>query len=353
MMLQQKNTNNYTKNYIMDNPDVTINDLFVDVKKSFAKFQQKQKLDKERRQKKKKEARAAKSNSASPLFGSQLNPQWNTKAESFSSTDSTAMAASSSTSYKDEETVTEKQLSTSSSADHPPPPPPKKSMSESILAMLGSSSSYKSPPAVPDESELRRREEVAAAIRLKAAQLHEEQLKEPPKPLVWSKPSFNFPSKDDGTNRSGDDDSKMAAQPDNAVESSTSSSSAVSKQNQFSGRKRKSDLGDESPDTATTAAALPISNNCYHRPMRGAALYTTSAAALPPQQTMTIRGKWRSTGSVTYSLSKSVPINGLVSYTNQYQPSNPDEYSKEDVDGLVQFAQKYITAENMKRRRTK
>lgn len=339
MMLQQTNINNYTKNNIMDNPDVTISDLFVDVKKSFAKFEKKQKLDKERRQKKKEEACAAKSNSASPLFGSQLNPQWNTKAESFSSTDSTA--------------VTEKQLSTSSSADHPPPLP-KKSMSESILAMLGSSSSYKSPPPVPDHSEMRRREEVAAAIRLKAAQLYEERLKGPPKPLEWSKPSFNFPSKDDGTNRSGDDDySKMAAQPADAVESSTLSS-AVSKQEQFSGRKRKSesDLGDESPDTATTAA-LPISNNCYHRPIRGAAIYTTSAAALPPQQTLTIRGKWRSRGSVTYSLSKSVPINGLVSYTNQHQVLNPDEYSKEDVDGLVESAQRYITANNMKRRRTK
>ena len=343
MMLQQKNTNNYTKNYIMDNPDVTINDLFVDVKKSFAKFQQKQKLDKERRQKKKKEARAAKSNSASPLFGSQLNPQWNTKAESFSSTDSTAMAASSSTSYKDEETVTEKQLSTSSSTDHHPPLP-KKSMSESILAMLGSSSSYKSPPTVPDESEMRRREEVAAAIRRKAAQLHEEQLKEPPKPLVWSKPSFNFPSKDDGTNRSG-------AMIPRWLHNQIMQSNHQHRRLLLSQNRNSSAAGSVNQISGTNLLILQL--NCYHRPMRGAALYTTSAAALPPQQTMTIRGKWRSTGSVTYSLSKSVPINGLVSYTNQYQPSNPDEYSKEDVDGLVQFAQKYITAENMKRRRTK
>ena len=349
MMLQQENTNNYTKNNIMDNPNVTISDLFVDAKKSFAKFEKKQKLEKERCQKKK-EARAAKSNSASPLFGSQLKPQWNTKAESFSSADSIAMAASSSTSCKDEETVTEKQHSTSSSADHHPPLP-KKSMSESILAMLGCSSSYKPPPPVPDYSEMRRREEVAAAIRLKAAQLHEERLREPPKPLVWSKPLFNFPSNDDGSNRSGEKDSKIAAQPDTAE--SKTSSSAVSKHKQFSGTKRKSsDLGDESPDTATTAA-LPISNNCYHRPMSGAALYTTSAAALPPKQTMTIGGKWRSRGSVTYSLSKSVPINGLVSYTNQCQVLNPDEYSKEDIDGLVEFAEKYITSENLKRRRTK
>ena len=333
----------------MNNPSVSINDLFADVRESFIKYEHKQRLEKERRRQLKKEKAAAMGRritpadpSARPLFGSQLNPQRNdddknANTKTLSQPAAAASSDSSNITADDVHSSMQKRVSLSDDKPSSPTPPPKRTMAESILAMLSahhndgndSSSSSSSTTSTQDTAtsaqpttmsvseyydeydippcEQRRREEAEAALRLKSEQLLQEQKRQRQlKPLVFAKPSFKLPSSMDKNKEEGEDQQQQ-------------------------GKKRKASSPPSSSNTTN-----PIPTQYWNHPRMinggGAHVYTTSSAAALPK------------------LPKAkIPPNQMMFMSYGAAFSNNHQYTQYEIDGLIDFANRYITPESMRR----
>ena len=337
---------------IMNNPSVSINDLFAGVRESFIKYEHKQRLEKERRRQLKKEKAAAMGRritpadpSARPLFGSQLNPQRNdddNNANTKTSFQPAAAASSDSSNITADDVHSSMQKRVSSLSDDKPSsptPPPKRTMAESILAMLSahhndgndSSSSSSSSTSTQDTAtpsqpttmsvseyydeydippcEQRRRQETEAALRLKSEQLLQEQKRlQQLKPLVFAKPSFKLPSSMDKNKEDKEEGEQQQ------------------------GKKRKASSHPSSSSNTTN----PIPKQYWNHPRMinggGAHVYTTSSAAALPK------------------LPKAkIPPNHMMFMSYGAAFNNNHQYTQYEIDGLIDFANRYITPESMRR----
>ena len=258
-------------------PSITIDDLFADVKKSFAKYEKKQK----QKQKLRKEASC----------NTSCAPQ-------------------------------EQEVHPNNSKSTDDSPPSKKTMSENILAMLlgdsAAAAAASSPPEDPENlslSERCRREDVARSIRLKAARLREKKLRGSPKPLEWSNPLFNLPSSKDN------DDTDDTANETKTTVSTDCTDSEGSDDSLLSSAKSRKRKASSSTSLLEYTSTNVISTNLYPR-LGAAAIYTTSAAALPPADQ-----------SSSISTQSAGILGGLVSYSS-HRPYTTD-WSDEEVAGLV------------------
>ena len=174
--------------------------------------------------------------------------------------------------------------------------------------------------------ELRRRREAEAMTRLKAAQIREAQQAPKFKPLLFNKPSFTF---GEAEKRGSSTDSVMSA-------SSGGQQSAGSRK-----RKSDSDLGREG-EPITSYCGL---NGVLTRPLSGAVSLSTSAASSLPLNSMGVTAEYTVSSSSGGELRSSSSI-----YSYGMCPQYRRQWTKDEVDGLVNFAKKWITPD-MKRRR--
>ena len=166
-------------------------------------------------------------------------------------------------------------------------------------------------------------------------------MKPPVKPLVFEKPSFKYPPEDadDKPLSEEEDDRKMPA----VDKSSGKPSSAASSSSKHSGKKRKAPPPPQVYDTV---------NLFYHRPANsGAAMYTTNASALPSVANS------RRRRVNTHQLNPSSGFGGLmVSYETYSLPpfgTTRQDYTAEEINGLIQTVDNYTKPENESNKRRK
>ena len=180
------------------------------------------------------------------------------------------------------------------------------------------------------------------SLRRKAAELKEQIMKPPVKPLVFKRPSFQYPPKDQGKEASNEeeDDREMPAV-DKASGKPSSAAAAVSS-SKHSGKKRKAPPPPQVYDTV---------NLYYHRPANsGAAMYTTNASALPSA----VNSRRRRVN--THQLNPSSGISGLVSYETYSLPpfgTTRQDYTAEEINGLIQTVDNYNKSQNESNKRRK
>ena len=336
--------NNTTTNTttIMDNPEVGINDLFKDAKEAWDRYQ-KQELNPQREEK---ASSSASSNiqPQQPLFGSMLNPLGGAQAQPYAAALAAssinnpvaAAAAAGAASRRSGDAPSQKRVSESSSASAsngqepqakseskapPPPPPPhrpltKEEQANSVLAMLlGKNNNSPTPdPPFPtsltdsdniSQAERRRREEIEESIKLKYYQTMN-----PTRELVWDEPTFTL-DKDASANKK------------------TSSSSS---------KKRKS------PQPTYSFKRIA---NVYNQTHCGrAVIYTTCRSALP-----------RPSSDSNYYESAGMVDGLLVSSPKKLKPSlsttkNDKDWTKEEADTMMDFANQYTQKKKKKKTTT-
>ena len=347
----------------MDIKDVSIKDLFADIKTSFKKLeQQHQKLNKEERRRNKFLKQKRHNNQQvvrgeeGVLFPSMVNPNWKTNDNTTAATADEMPSSSELPSEQQSDVDTCKsteQPQTVASSSLPPSTitsnttttKPKKTMAQSILDLLAAhnnstssittTSNNTTTHSLPtkdniSEAELKRRRDIELSIRLKSKQIIQENerlLKL--KPLVFSKPTFKLPQDKTATSiKQGSQDGGNG---------STSSLSSL-------GKKRKASsitntTSSLSPlrcytGTSTNPTSIP-NNNCFQLQQLGSyrnhsGIYAASSSALPPP-------------------SKPYTSSGMGGYFLPYGSNR--QYTQEEVRGLVDFAHEWITPDSMKRRR--
>jgi len=165
-------------------------------------------------------------------------------------------------------------------------------------------------------------------------------MKPPVKPLVFKRPSFQYPPKDQGKEASNEeeDDREMPA----VDKASGKPSSAAASSSKHSGKKRKAPPPPQVYDTV---------NLYYHRPANsGAAMYTTNASALPSA----VNSRRRRVN--THQLNPSSGISGLVSYETYSLPpfgTTRQDYTAEEINGLIQTVDNYNKSQNESNKRRK
>ena len=166
-------------------------------------------------------------------------------------------------------------------------------------------------------------------------------MKPPVKQLVFKKPSFQYPPKDQRKEASSEeeDNRKMPA----VDKASGNSSSAASSSSKHSGKKRKAPPPPQVYDTV---------NLFYHRPANsGAAMYTTNASALPSA----VNNRRRRVN--THKLNPSSGMGGLmVSYETYSLPpfgTTRQDYTPEEINGLIQTVDNYNKSQNESNKRRK
>lgn len=362
----------------MDIKDVSIKDLFADIKTSFRKLeQQKQKLNKEERRrkllKKKRQNQGGCNREEGVLFPSMVNPNWN--ADNTNTAAADEMPSSS-------ELPSKQQINSDKSSEQPPttasslvPPPttsnifttatkPKKTMAQSILDLLAAHNSTSSitttsynttTHSLPtknniSEAELKRRRDIEISIRNKSKQIIQENerlLKL--KPLVFSKPTFRYSSQEDKSTTS------INQGQEGREGGSTSSLSSL-------GKKRKA-----SSITNTTISLSPLrcytgtstnptsisNNNCFQLQTLGSSyrnhsgIYAASSSALPPPS-KPYTNPYEDIANCNSGVEGS--SGGIMGgYFVPYGSNR--QYTQEEVRGLVDFAHEWITPDSMKRRR--
>ena len=366
----------------MDTKDVSIRDLFTDIKTSFTKLEQKHKFRERRRNKlskKRRQIQHCNKEEEGVLFPSMVNPNWD------SANDNTADTMPSSS-----ELPSKQQSDSAKSSEQPPTvassspiPPltsspntattkPKKTMAESILDLLAahnSTSSYSTQPTTSttssssnktnniSEAELKRRRDIETSIRTKSKQIIQENerlLKL--KPLNFSKPTFKLPQ---------DNTAASFKQVQDGREGSSSSSSLSSL-----GKKRKASsitsTSTFSPlrcytGTSTNPTSIP-NNNCFQLQQLGSnrthsGIYAASSSALPPPSKpytypyeVTANCNNGDVGGSGVEGSGGIGGSGIMGgYFIPY--GNNRQYTQEEIRGLVDFAHEWITPDSMKRRR--
>ena len=300
---------------VMDNPNVSINDLFASAQKSWIKYENKQ------------QSNFANADTK-PLFGSLLKPAYldkegQEKSKNKESKTAPDYAALLETSISDiasdalKVSMTESKVGPHlhNSLEFTEKPSP-----STASAIEETSSSNQDGARIPEyvpQCEIRRREAVAASLRasfrkLNASKLYDRNFK----PLSWETPSFHFPSNPNvETNKS-----------DHTKQDGESSSSSI----QLGKRKERS-----------SAIDAPITNYCgletiMPRPL-GARPPSAASSSLPQQQRHSNREE---------GINRS---NSITSYNHYPHSHYRREWPKEEVDGLVAFAKKWITPDMNKR----
>ena len=358
----------------MDVKDVSIKDLFADIKTSFrykVRTIKNQVLNKEERRRKllskKRHNNQGGCKEEGVLFPSMVNPKWNAN-----DTTATADEMPSSSELPSKQQT---ESDTCKSSEQPPTtassllPPlssskptatttkPKKTMAESILELLAAHnnsssntlSTTQTTHSLPtknniSEAELKRRREIELSIRLKSKQIIQENERlSKLKPLVFNKPTFKLPQDKSAA-------TKGAQQGQDGREGSGSTSSLSSL-----GKKRKASSITNSSSTATSllrcytgTSTNPTSisnNNCFQLQQLGSSyrnhsgIYAASSSALPPP-------------SKPYTNPYEDIANNSSGMGGYFIPYGSNrQYTQEEVRGLVDFAHEWITPDSMKRRR--
>mmetsp|Transcript_38427 Transcript_38427/g.69263 ORF Transcript_38427/g.69263 Transcript_38427/m.69263 type:complete len:276 (-) Transcript_38427:25-852(-) len=274
----------------MDNPNISISDLFAGARESLEKYEQKQKQQQMKQRRRPERTQPTFATADKPLFGSLLKPSHlNKEAQAYSKNKtpsyhdrSYAKLETSNDDGSDDLKVslTESQVGPHlhSNLDSIKKPP------SVISANDGESSSHQDCTPIPEYvplCEIRRRQAVEADLRASLRKVTTPKVK----PLSWDKPSFHLPSNPND------------AKADSAKRDEESSFSI-----QRGKRKECSYVG------------APITNYC--------GLETIIPRPLPLSQS-----------------------------SKREYPHYRRQWAQEEVDGLVAFADKWITPANMKRRK--
>ena len=366
----------------MDIKDVSIKDLFTDIKTSFRKLEQhNQKLNKEERRhkllNKKRHNQQARGEEGVLFPTSMVNPNWNNEDTAVAADE---MPSSSELPSKQSDSKSSEQPPTVASSSLPPSSnsttttttttKPKKTMAESILELLAahnnststqittSTSNTTTTHSLPtknniSEAELKRRRDIEQSIRTKSKQIIQENERlSKLKPLNFSKPTFKLPQDkisikqggQDGREGSGSSSSLSSLGKKRKASSITSTSSTTPLLRCYTG-------------TSTNPTSIP-NNNCFQLQQLGSnrnhsGIYAASSSALPPPSKPytnpyeAVAHNSSSGSNVGSGLDGSGGIMGgyLLPYGSNRQ------YTQEEVRGLVDFAQEWITPDSMKRRR--
>jgi len=265
----------------MDNPSISISDLFADVRESLKKYEHKQKQQKMKQRRRPERSQPTFATADKPLFGSLLKPSHLNKPPSYHDRSYAKLETSNDDGSDDlKVSLTESQVgphlhSNSDSIKKPP---------SVISADENASSSNQDCTLVPEYvplCEIRRRQAVEADLRASLRKVTTPKVK----PLSWEKPSFHLPS---NTNDAKANIIKRDEEPSFSIRPGK--------------RKECSYVG------------APITNYC--------GLETIIPRPLPLSQS-----------------------------SKRDYPCYRRQWTKEEVDGLVAFADKWITPDNMKRRK--
>ena len=341
---------NRSGNITMDNPNVSISDLFANVRESLERYERKQSLAKQKRLARRNghhKGGASDAADKKPLFGSLLNPQWNSNSRAPGwDLDKEASAQRCLSLLKGN--ISHAGSTPSRSSDIVPLGTPSSSIAstyaksipnisvnDSIIINEEEEGKASIPEYVPLCKRQRRSKRVALE-KLRAVQANE---KRKFKPLLFSKPLFNLPG-NVVTMDCGESSSSASTPMTRTVSISSPSTVQTSK-------KRKA--SENEPIADCNGVGL---GTTFSRPISGSvALSTFAASSVLPNGFPSSSTPASTVGSSPLTSSSSIFSYGGMS-TGAYSYSyNRRTWTKDEVDGLLGFANRWITKDMSKRQR--